>query len=1453
MSFTPGQGATVSMNVDGAAASVRDVETVGDALRKLNDRSLKDVNSELGELKGGVDSVKTGIGDVVATVTAGLSVGMFVAMVKESIDAADGLNDLSKSTRIAVADLAGLRFASSTAGGDLDSVADSINKLSVNIGKNAEKFAKLGVTAKDPLEAYKQFADVYKSISDPQLQASLAAEAVGKSWAGSAPLLAEGGKRIGELVEKGKAMSGMTQEMADKADEFNDRMAELTGTVDGFKTKLASDMLPGLIDITGALKDAYEESGLLNTAWRALGAAGTFVFTDEFKSHTVKIANLKKELSDLETDLSLSKNSPAFGYLGRLVRGDTTENLTERVNNTKAAILSLQNQMAAANAPKPVVNTKAAAKEAEAEAKAAREAEAKAAAFLKLNEDARRKASAAIDKEAAAYGGLTSSIKERIAAASREAEGLAPLTESQKLQISLTEKLASGQLVLTATHKTAYEARIKELGVAEVAAKQATAKTKAQAEFAATAAKAVSEADAEASANEELVRTYGMSKAAIEQLTIARMEEDVAQLRFFTNADAEIAKRESIIAAKKRSAAALASLDTLEKNTDVAQARELLEVMSAIDAAARDAAAGMSASFGSVGAAIGGLTTAMTGYGRTQAAIAAQLKLSTKDAGGDTTKIAKANAEAARASAQAQVQSYGNMASAAKGFFKENTTGYKVMEGAEKAFRAAEMAMALQSMIKKTFFKEGEVAANLSLNAAKLAGEAGTTAASTGLAATEASAWGITAVVKAMASLPFPLNLAAGAATLAAVVAVGAKIMGGGAGGGAATTFEDRQKAQGTGTVLGDDTAKSQSIADSLDRMEKYASLELDYQNSMLAALRNIESALGGAAKNVLQTVGITGGSAFGTQNSSSQSFFGSDKSTTITDSGLKFAGSFGSLRNGTASGIQYEDVTRTTDGGWFGRDKTSNNTNTKALAADAMKPFSLIFNSMGDLLVDAGVKLGKDGGQLAAAINAIPVDFAVSLRGLKGQDLADAIGAGVSVAFDKVTTQMFPQIAQFQKVGEGLGDTLVRVAADVQAVDSVFAAMGKAASTVILGTTETFGDTLRAGLSALGPMSMEAKERLVEAAGGLDKFATSASSFMKNFYSEEDQRAASKARLAPLLATVGLSTEGAGAQKMFKDFVLGLDTSTAAGAKTYAMLMDVQQAFKDVTDAAAGERKDLQDQLDELTMTSTQLLRKQRQAFDPSNRALFDQIQVLKAQREAQDSTRTSLQDVIAGMQSFGKSARSLRDSLLLGNLTTLTPEQQYAETKRQYERTIAAARGGDADAQANFASIQSAFLSISQKVNGADAKYSADFAAALRTSDEMALWADQQVDVAKASLEALTAQVTGIGDLNNTMNLVVQGITDLSTSLSTAPSFANPLDFAKYGGPGADALVAEINALRQEVKGLRADAGLHAGAQMASNSLITLKAAETVVAGVHDADRSSDWKARNTKVALL
>ncbi len=110
-----------------------------------------------------------------------------------------------------------------------------------------------------------------------------------------------------------------------------------------------------------------------------------------------------------------------------------------------------------------------------------------------------------------------------------------------------------------------------------------------------------------------------------------------------------------------------------------------------IDTLARDAAAGMASAFGDAGRVMGELLTTMTGY---QSRLA-EINLAQKEK-----RISEMQADRERASAQ--VQSYGDMLGAAKGFFKEGSDGYKVLQAAEQAYRAVQFAMAVQAMILDT-------------------------------------------------------------------------------------------------------------------------------------------------------------------------------------------------------------------------------------------------------------------------------------------------------------------------------------------------------------------------------------------------------------------------------------------------------------------------------------------------------------------------------------------------------------------------------------------------------------------------------------------------------------------------------------------------------------------------------------------------------------------------------
>ncbi|HEX5126485.1 MAG TPA: hypothetical protein VFW00_07070 [Rhodocyclaceae bacterium] len=801
----------------------------------------------------------------------------------------------------------------------------------------------------------------------------------------------------------------------------------------------------------------------------------------------------------------------------------------------------------------------------------------------------------------------------------------------------------------------------------------------------------------------------------------------------------------------------------------------------------------LSKAFGAAGKAAGEMFKAYADNASKQLKLNKELALAKKLSDDDPAKI-KAIDDIQRQSAQAQLKSYGDMADAAQGFFDQGSKGYAAMGTAAKVMHAAEVAL---SLVK-----------------------------------------GVNAVLTQGEGDPYTA-FARMAAMAAVVTGLGVALSGGGGSGGGQSAAEV-QKAQGTGSVFGDSTAKSDSIARSIALASANSSIELTHTAGMLASLKSIEASMSGLTNLVVRTPGATDASNMGIQTGTiAKSLGGLWGKTTqnVVDSGFQFGGSVRGLQAGQGFN-QYASVD-TTKSSWFGLSKsTSNSVQMQGIGNELSSQFGLIFTNLETSLKTAAVGLGGSADQVGSALDHLTLSTSkISLKGLTGDALTAAINGVISKAMDEMAEAAMPGFDRFRKVGEGYAETVTRVSTDFQNVGSIFDSMGKSlvvtANTTSNGLATSIGGWLgrltqgivngvASSLPKVSTLSIDARERLVELAGGIDKLASQANTFASNYLTEAE-------RLAPVTKYVteqmrALGYAGINTRDQFKSLVLGLDVSTQKGAEQYTALMGLADAFAKThaatvdltksTQEVADERKGLQDQLDQLTMTQTQLLTKQRNALDAANRPLFDMVQA------AQKLAGTS-----SDMAKFRDTAKSLHDSLLTGSLSTLTPEQQYAEQRRQYEQTKAAALGGDVTAQGNVAAALNSFLAISQKINGSDSQYAADFAMAQQDSASMAQWAAGQVDTAQAQLAAMNTT-------NSLLTDISQGITNLNA----------PINPSNYGGTdGMPVLVAQVKEmtativdLKTELAGLRADQNKQTGNSIVANDESQQANADAIVGGL-------------------
>jgi lambda family phage tail tape measure protein len=194
-----------------------------------------------------------------------MSAAGLVGLVKGAIDAGDAMNDLSQRTGVSVEALARFRKAAATSGTDIDAVAKSLGRLSKGMfeaattgkGKAADALNALGISAKDAAGNIKsadavtlEIANRFKAMPDGVVKTALAMQLFGKAGAEMIPMLNQGGAAIESLSVK------MTTAFAQKADEYSDKLAVLSGKVGALGADLAIALLPALNAVTDAVTAA---------------------------------------------------------------------------------------------------------------------------------------------------------------------------------------------------------------------------------------------------------------------------------------------------------------------------------------------------------------------------------------------------------------------------------------------------------------------------------------------------------------------------------------------------------------------------------------------------------------------------------------------------------------------------------------------------------------------------------------------------------------------------------------------------------------------------------------------------------------------------------------------------------------------------------------------------------------------------------------------------------------------------------------------------------------------------------------------------------------------------------------------------------------------------------------------------------------------------------------------
>lgn len=243
-----------------------------------------------------------------------------------------------------------------------------------------------------------------------------------------------------------------------------------------------------------------------------------------------------------------------------------------------------------------------------------------------------------------------------------------------------------------------------------------------------------------------------------------------------------------------------------------------------------------------------------------------------------------------------------------------------------------------------------------------------------------------------------------------------------------------------------------------------------------------------------------------------------------------------------------YADWTK--KGGWLRSDKSGSDRLPVAdeLAQGVLSTYEMIKTST----MDYAKALGLNADHIATRAQGISIAFGKDEEANK-KALADFF----SDAADHVAREVLPSMALFQREGETAAQTLQRMATNAAGVEQVFAALGTT-------TVAVFGQ--------VSNVSMLARERLVDMAGGVQNLAAMVGYFQQNILTEGDRVAALQGPLQDALA--GLGFAGLKTTDELKAAVQGLLSSgalaTEEGARQYAGLLALAPQFKTVADYLA-------------------------------------------------------------------------------------------------------------------------------------------------------------------------------------------------------------------------------------------------------------------------------------------
>lgn len=226
-------------------------------------------------------------GKALGLIGVGLSLSAFTGFIRNAIDAADALDEMSGRVGVSAKELSMLQLAYKQAGMGNEAMASSLAKLSREMSEGNAGLRALGVNVRNADGSLRGTTDVlldvankFKGMEDGAAKTALAMEIFGKSGAEMLPLLNAGTDGIAEMIVQAEALGLVIEDdVAAQAGQFNDTLELLGLGVQGVGMRIAAQLLPTLNNLTGSFLESMTSGDRLARVSDVLAAALKILYT----------------------------------------------------------------------------------------------------------------------------------------------------------------------------------------------------------------------------------------------------------------------------------------------------------------------------------------------------------------------------------------------------------------------------------------------------------------------------------------------------------------------------------------------------------------------------------------------------------------------------------------------------------------------------------------------------------------------------------------------------------------------------------------------------------------------------------------------------------------------------------------------------------------------------------------------------------------------------------------------------------------------------------------------------------------------------------------------------------------------------------------------------------------------------------------------------------------------